>query len=129
MTKALRAVAEENKENNKSDDSDDDDDDDDDDSSSGSSEEQEDHQQRVDNSDEENDDVCEQDAHIDNDDKENEERPIGANNDEWKADREVHQEVSKTIKDIQEEEGEALPMLEEFAPWYPEEEEAEKPTK
>ena len=56
------------------------------------------------------------------------ERPIGANSDEWKADRKVHREVSKTIKEIQEEGGEALPMPEEFAPWYPEEEEAKKPT-
>jgi hypothetical protein len=36
--------------------------------------------------------------------------------------------VSKTVKEIHEEEGEALPTLEEFAPWYPEEEEAKKPT-
>ena len=58
-----------------------------------------------------------------------EERPIGANSDEWKADREVHREVSKTIHEIQEEEGEALPTPEEFAPWYPDEEEARKPEK
>ena len=75
--------------------------------------------------DEDKEEVFEQNEHID--DKENEERPIGANNDEWEADRRVHREVSKTIKDIQEEEGEALPTPKEFAPWYPEEEEAGKP--
>ena len=119
MTKAQRATAKEGKEDSESDDSDDEDD-----SSSGSSEEQENHQQKEDNSDEERDVVRESDAHL-YEDKENEDRPIGANSDEWKADRRVHREVSKTIKEIQ---GEALPMPEEFAPWYTEEEEAEKPT-
>ena len=114
MTRAQRAAAEEGKEDSESDDSDDEDD-----SSSGSSEEQEDHQQRDDNSDEEREVVREQDAHLD-EDKDIEERPIGANSEEWKADREVHREVSKTIQEIQEEEGEALPTPEEFAPWYPE---------
>ena len=91
-------------------------------------EEHENHPQREDNSDEEKDEMFEQNEHTD-DEKDDEERPIGANSDEWKADKEIHREVSKTIKEIQEEEGEALPTPEEFAPWYPKKEEAEKPTK
>lgn len=61
-------------------------------------------------------------------DKDNEEKPIGTNNDKCKANKRVHQGVSKNIKEIQEEEGEALPTLEEFAPWYPQEKEAGMPT-
>ena len=121
MTRAQQAAVEKGKENSQNNDSDDEED-----LSSGSSEEQEDHQPRDDNSDEEKDDVCEQEEHT-NDNKENEERPIGANSNEWKADRIFHQEVSKTIKELQEDDGGALPTPEEFVPWYPEEEEAEKP--
>jgi hypothetical protein len=92
MTRTQRAAAEEGKEDSESDDSDDDDD-----LSSGSSEEQEDHQQRDENSDEERNVVREPDAHL-YEDKYDEKRPIGANNDKWKADRRVHREVSKLSK-------------------------------
>lgn len=54
----------------------------------------------------------EQDRHID-EDKKFKERPIGTNSDEQKANKIVHWKV----------EGEALPTPEEFAPWYPKEEE------
>jgi hypothetical protein len=118
MTRAQRAPAEKGEESSGSDDRDNEDD-----SSSGSSEEQGDHRTREENLDDEKDEVSGGDGHTDN-----EERPIGADNKEWKADREIHREASKTIKEIQEEEGKALPTSEEFAPWYPEEE-AERPTK
>jgi hypothetical protein len=121
MTRAQRAGAERGKEESESDDNDNDEV-----SSSDSSEEPEDHQQREEISDEEKEDRLEQGEPVN--DKENKERPIGANNDEWKADRRIHREVSKTIQEIQEEEGEALPTLEEFAPWYLEEKEAGKDT-
>ena len=118
MTRAQRAAANEGQNDSESEDNDNDDD-----TSRGNSEEQEDHQQREDNSDDEKDDVSE------GEDKDKEEKSIGANTNEWKADREIRREVSKTIKEIQDEEGEALPTPEEFAPWYPEEERAKKPTK
>ena len=51
--------------------------------------------------------MFEQNEHING--KDNEERPIGANINEWKAGRIVHWVVSKTIKEIQKEEGKALP--------------------
>ena len=89
--------------------------DDDDDTNSGSSEKQG-------NSNDEKDDVFEQGKYNDEED-EIEDKPIGANSEEWKADREVHREANKSIKEIQEEEGEALLMPEEFALWYPEKEE------
>ena len=41
--------------------------------------------------------MFEQDKHNDEDD-EIEERPIGANSEEWKADRKVHREVSNQLK-------------------------------
>ena len=99
--------------------------DNDDDSSNDSFEEQEDHQRKEKNSKDEKDDMFKENKH----NKVNEERQIATNNDSWKAYRKVHRKVSKTIHEIQEEEGEALSMPEEFAPWYPEEKKIEKLTK
>ena len=94
MIRAQRVATDEGKKGSESLESDNDHDN----TSSGSSEELEDHQQRDYNSDEEKGDVFEQNKHID--DIENKERPIRTNNNEWKANRKFHREVSKTVKEM-----------------------------
>lgn len=96
MTRVQRTAADEGKKDSESEKNDDKDD-----SSSGSSEDQEDYQRKKgeENSDDEKIYVFEQDEH-NNEGKENDDKPIGTNNDEWKADKEVHQSNKRDLRGI-----------------------------